>query len=214
MPSASLLDISILVTPATPEWPGDTPFSCLWTWDMQQGASVNVSATTSSPHVGTHADTPLHVTPGGAASESLSLDALSGPTVVLDVSDLRGEIALADIERRLAPWTTSDVPERILLRTGRTIATGTFPDEWPALAPDCARELARRGLRALGVDCPSVDDRESRTLDVHHALLDVGVCVLENLDLRNADAGTYVLTALPMRVAGLDAAPVRAVLTR
>lgn len=209
-----VLDISILVSPATPEWPGDTPFSCLWSWDMAQGASVNVSTITTSPHVGTHADTPLHVTPGGAASESISLDALSGPAIVLDVSDIEHPITLADVERRLAPWSDSAVAERILLRTGHTIATGAFPDRWPVLTPDCAHELARRGLRTLGVDCPSVDERESETLDVHHALLDVGVCVLENLDLRDVDAGTYTLTALPMRIAGLDAAPVRALLTR
>jgi len=62
------------------------------------------------------------------------------------------------------------------------------------------------------MDCPSADDRESKTLDVHHELLDRGVCVLENLDLREAEPGEYVLDALPMKVAGLDAAPVRAVL--
>ena len=87
-----------------------------------------------------------------------------------------------------------------------------FPESWPSLSVDCARNLATRGVVLVGMDCPSADDRESKTLDVHHELLDCGVCVLENLDLREAEPGECVLDALPMKVAGLDAAPVRAVL--
>ena len=70
-----------------------------------------------------------------------------------------------------------------------------------------------RGLKLLGVDAPSVDDRDSKTLDVHHEILDHGGCVLENLDLRDVAPGSYILKALPLRIAGLDAAPVRALLT-
>jgi len=75
-----------------------------------------------------------------------------------------------------------------------------------------AAELARRGVRLVGVDAPSVDERESRALDVHHALFDGGAFVLENLDLRAIEPGRYELIALPQRLAGLDAAPVRALL--
>src|SRR5690606_21747804 len=38
------IDISMVVRPGTPEWPGDTPYSCRWSWDMAAGASVQVSA--------------------------------------------------------------------------------------------------------------------------------------------------------------------------
>ncbi|MEO8946435.1 MAG: cyclase family protein [Gemmatimonadaceae bacterium] len=208
MSERGIIDISVMLSPATPVWPGDTPFSCLWTWNISEGSSVNVSAVTASPHAGTHADTPLHVTNGAPASESLSLDAFRGPAVVIDVSDVGGEIQLADIHRQ--PQARD--ARRILLKTGRSIASGVFPESWPRLSVDCARELAQRGVLLVGTDCPSADDRESKTLDVHHALLDHGVCVMENLDLRGVEAGEYVLDALPMKVAGLDAAPVRAVL--
>ena len=80
------------------------------------------------------------------------------------------------------------------------------------LSPPVAAELARRGLRLFGVDAPSVDERESRTLDVHHALFDGGAFVLENLDLWAVEPGRYELIALPQRLASLDAAPVRALL--
>ncbi len=210
MTERRVIDISVMLSPDTPVWPGDTPFSCLWTWNMDDGSSVNVSAITSSPHAGTHADTPLHVTMRAAASESLSLEAFRGPAVVVDVSDIADEIVLDDIESRTRGVTVT----RLLLKTGRGIAGGTFPESWARLSVDCARELVRRGVVLVGMDCPSADDRDSKTLDVHHALLDHGVCVLENLDLRDAGAGEYVLDALPMKIAGLDAAPVRAVLLR
>jgi arylformamidase len=177
---------------------------------MDEGSSVNVSAVTSSPHVGTHADTPLHVTKGAAGSESLSLDAFRGPAVVVDVSSIDGEIQMSD----LGPRVTGTSVTRLLLKTGRSVASGIFPDDWPRLSVECANELVRRRIVLVGTDCPSIDDRESKTLDVHHVLLDSGVAVLENLDLRNVEVGEYVLDALPIKVAGLDAAPVRAILIR
>jgi arylformamidase len=212
-PGRRIIDISIPVSAATPVWPGDTPFSCRWTWDMNDGSSVNVSTIGGSPHAGTHADTPLHVTRDGAASETLPLDVFRGTAIVLDVSTETGELSIDDIDTQLdAAGLGSAQIERLLLRTECGIADGLFPDAWPVLSTDCARVLVERGLRLLGVDAPSVDGRESTTLDIHHALLDHGACVLENLDLRAAPAGVYVLDALPLSVVGLDAAPVRAIL--
>ena len=203
-----LRDISISLHPATPEWPGDTPFSCGWSWAMAKGASVNVSSITTSPHVGTHADAPLHVRDGWPAAHELPLDAFHGPAFVVDVSDATGTLDLVELERRGA---LADV-ERLLLRTGRTIADGSFPGEWPVLDEACVRTLLGRGLRLLGVDAPSVDERESKSLPVHHMLFAGNACILENLDLRRIPPGDYELIAFPQKLMGLDAAPVRAVL--
>jgi arylformamidase len=203
-----LRDISILVSPSTPPWPGDTPFDCRWTSRIADGSTVNLSAAGGSPHVGTHADTPLHVAEGGAASDALPLAPFIGRAIVVSVEDEEGELTIESVERR-SPRRRI---ERLLLRTGRTVAEGRFPDGWPAVTPACARELLDRGLRLLGVDAPSVDARASTTLDVHRALFGGGAFVLENLDLREVPDGEYELVALPLRVAGLDAAPVRAIL--
>lgn len=200
-------DISVLVRPGTPEWPGDAPFSCGWTCRLSGGASVNLSHMSGSPHVGTHADAPLHVRDAAPASESLPLEPFLGEVLVLDVSDApAGALSLRPDDARLTGCT------RLLLRTGRTIADGRFPDDWPVLPAATASALTARGLRLLGVDAPSVDERESRTLDVHHALFDGRAFLLENLDLRDVEPGHYELLALPQRLAGLDAAPVRALL--
>ena len=203
----ALIDISILVDEFTPEWPGDTPWSCRWTWDMARGDSVNVSCLNGSPHVGTHADAPFHVDPTWPASDALTLDAFTGPATVVDVSAHRGPLDSAALG-----VAGGRAVERLLLRTGRSIAAGQFPDSWPWLDGDTVRDLLDRGLRLLGVDAPSVDGRDNTTLAVHRALFRGGAFVLENLDLRTVAPGEYHLTAFPVRFAGLDAAPVRAVL--
>jgi arylformamidase len=174
---------------------------------MAAGASVNLSALEMSPHVGTHADAPLHVRDGQPASDSLALDAFVGPAIVIGLEEGDRPVDVDALSTRLPRRV-----ERLLLRTGRTIAAGAFPEAWPALTPASVRWLAARGLRLLGVDAPSVDERQSRSLETHHALFDAGASILENLDLRAVPDGRYELIALPLRVGGLDAAPVRAVL--
>jgi arylformamidase len=204
-----ILDVSVLVRPGTPEWPGDVPFSCGWSCRIADGASVNLSNIAGSPHVGTHADAPLHVRDGWPASDALPLEPFLGDALVLDVSDApAGPLGVDADDPRLAGVT------RLLLRTGRTIADGRFPDHWPVLTPACAAALTSRGLVLLGVDAPSVDERESKSLAVHQVLFAGGAFILENLDFRRVEPGRYELVALPQRLDGLDAAPVRAVLRR
>jgi arylformamidase len=203
----TLHDISVLTGAGTPEWPGDTPFSCGWSARIADGSSVNLSSVTGSPHVGTHADAPLHVRDGAAGAEALPLDAFIGPALVIDVAGVPRDLG-ADLAARVPDGTA-----RLLLRTGTSIAGGRFPEDWPALSAETAGLLVRRGLRLLGVDAPSVDRRESKSLAVHHALFDGGAYVLENLDLRSVAEGHYELWAAPVRWAGVDAAPVRALLS-
>lgn len=208
-----MIDISIAVRPGTPEWPGDTAFTCGWPATIAGGAPVNVSSMTSSPHVGTHADAPLHVRDGWPGSHELPLEVFFGPALVLDVSDAREDISLERLAMACdaAGVGLQDAP-RLLLRTGRTIADGTFPAEWPVLAESTARALLGYGMKLIGVDAPSVDARESKTLPVHHMLFSGNAFILENLDLRRVKGGMYELIAFPQRIMSLDASPVRAVL--
>jgi arylformamidase len=203
-----LFDVSVVVRPGTPEWPGDTPYSCGWTTRVAQGAAVNLSQITMSPHVGTHADAPLHVADGAPASEALAPERFLGRAIVCSVASDRDVVELDDIPT----LPRAGEIERLLLRTGRTVAVGSFPERWPVLSVGALEELLARGLRLLGVDTPSVDERHSKTLDVHHALFGGGALNIESLDLRAVADGEYELLALPMRIEGLDASPVRALL--
>ena len=104
------------------------------------------------------------------------------------------------------------LPARLLLRTGRSVASGSFPVGWPCLTSAAADWLTRGGLRLLGVDAPSVDAKDATTLSVHHSLFDGGAFLIENLQLDGVATGPYHLTAYPLLVVGADAAPIRAVL--
>jgi len=203
-----LRDISITLAPSVPEWPGDTPWSCGWTSTISAGASVNLSSITSSPHVGTHADAPMHVRDGWPGSHELPLEAFYGPALVMDVSEMQGELSFDAIEPAIAEYRL----ERLILKTGCCVASGTFPDEWPTLSESCARTLLGLGLKLLGVDAPSVDSRESKSLAVHKMLFSGNAFILENLDLRRTPPGTYDLIAFPVKIMSADAAPVRAIL--
>lgn len=203
-----LRDISITLSPGVPEWPGDTPYSCGWAATLSDGSSVNLSSVTSSPHVGTHADAPLHVRDGWPGSHELPLEAFYGPALLLDMTGIEGEIGFAALE----PLITVEPLERLLLRTGCTIASGVFPAAWPTLSETCARSLLGLGLRLLGVDAPSVDSRNSRSLAVHKMLFSGNAFILENLDLRRTPPGAYDIMAFPIKMMSLDAAPVRAIL--
>lgn len=201
-------DLSLAVDPGTPAWPGESPFSCGWSWSVARGDSVNVSTVTTSPHVGTHADAPHHVETTWPATESLPLAPFSGPALVVDVAGRSGPLTLDD----LGIAASAAARRRLLVRTGISVAGGTFPDRWPSLAEEAVVALLDAGLELLGVDAPSVDARDSHTLAVHRLLFARGAFILENLDLRGVPVGEYHLDALPVRWAGLDAVPVRAVL--
>ncbi len=202
------LDISIPMGSRTPEWPGDTPFSCGWTMKLAAGGSVNLSTITTSPHVGTHADAPLHVHDGWPASHELPLTAFAGRAFVCSVDPSIDTVAAEDL--RSLP--SRGPVERLLLRTQCSVAGGSFPKRWPVLSVATVRVLLERGLVLLGVDTPSLDGLDSKTLDVHKALFSGGAFNLENLDLRSIADGEYELVAYPLLLADLDAAPVRAIL--
>jgi len=204
-------DISVAYGEETPPWPGDTPYTCGWTWDMASGASVNVSRVCTSWHVGTHADAPLHVMAGGLPSEALPLDAFCGAATVIDARDASVGPVLT-IEWLSMALEGKPLPTRLLVRTGHSVVSGHFPVAWPTLTADAAHWLVRGGLKLFGVDAPSVDGRTATGLVVHRALFGGGACVLENLSLGDVPDGLYALTAYPVLVTGADAAPVRAVL--
>ena len=80
------------------------------------------------------------------------------------------------------------------------------------MPPDTVAWLASRGVKLIGLDTPSVDPSSSKSLDSHQQLLRLDLRVLENLVLDEVAEGDYELIALPLKLAGACASPVRAVL--
>jgi len=211
---SSLIDISPPVGRGAVVWPGDTPFELDVAWSPEHGDAVTVSRVTLSPHTGAHADAPLHVGAGPGDAAGLPLEAYWGPCLVLDwrpeiARSPLGAIEEGDLAARAGEF---DSAERVLFRTlDRPLET--FPESFPHFTPGAAAWLgARAGLRLVGIDTFSVDAPDSKDLAAHRALFAGGLAVLEGLDLSQVEAGRYEIAALPLRLVGADASPVRAVL--
>lgn len=211
MPLASasprrLWDLSPQVSPDAPLFPGDEPYALRWTARLGPGCPVNLSAITMSPHVGAHADAPLHYAAGAPAIDAVDLGPYLGLCRVIHAIACGPLITVQHLEHAAA-----GLPERVLVRT-RAQADRVWRADFPAYAPEAVAWLAARGVRLIGIDTPSVDPAASKALDSHQQLRDHDLRVLENLVLDDVPAGDYELIALPLKLAGACASPVRAVL--
>lgn len=201
-----LWDISPTVSPASPIFPGDEPYSLRWTAQLSPDCPVNLSVITMSPHVGAHADAPLHYANGVATAAEVDLDAYLGPCRVIHAIGCGPLIRIEHLQH-----VAADLPERVLVRCCQKHDEVWNPD-FTAYAPETVEWLAARGVRLIGLDTPSVDPATSTTLDSHQQLLRLNLRVLENLVLDEVPEGDYELIALPLKLAGACASPVRAVL--
>lgn len=208
---ATFHDITRPLHNALVPWPGDTAFDYRLTWRMEAGSSVNVGAVTMSTHNGTHADAPFHFLADGARIDALDLSIYVGPAVVADVTGAGWTITRDHLAEGARHFGQNGVT-RLLLKTGAWPDGTPFPVRIPLLASDVPAWLGEHGIRLLGLDIPSVDAIDSGDLPIHHALARAGVHILESLDLSAVSAGVYELIALPLKIAGGDAAPVRAIL--
>jgi len=201
-----LWDISPPVSPESPLFPGDRAYSQEWTATIAPGCPVNLSAITLSPHIGAHADAPLHYGPGEATSGELDLAPYLGPCRVIDAIGAGPLVRPADLEH-----AEGGLPARVLVRTCRSAPT-VWSSDFASFAPETIDWLAARQVRLVGIDSQSVDPADSKSLPSHHRLLAHDMRVLENLVLDEVDAGDYELIALPLKLMLADASPVRAVL--
>ncbi len=209
-----LVDISQPVDETTACFPGDVPFSRQITVDYAQSGVLNLSAFTMSPHVGTHADAPVHIHGDMAESREMAaqlpLEPFIGPALVVDVSPCHTALQWEHVAEKLAGITA--LPPRILFRTRRHLRPEVFETDYAWFSTNLVVQLAERGVTLMGLDTPSVDHVDSKTLETHHAMLMAGMVWLENLDLTHAPEGTAFLIAPPLRFTRLEASPVRAVL--
>ena len=200
------IDITQPLSNDIAEWPGDQPFTYELTFTKEQTGSVNIGQVKMSVHTGTHVDAPFHYDNDGKRIHELDLSLYMGNAVVVDVS---GHPAIG--RKELEGFDFLGV-ERLLLKTGGHPDPNTFPETYPVLNPDIGLFLKEQGIRLLGVDVPSVDAVDSKTMDAHHALYDNGVNILENIVLTAVTPGKYELISLPLALKGADGSPVRAVL--
>lgn len=210
-PARTILDISRPIFTGMAIYPRNPPVEIAAAKRIARGDSSNVSLLTLGSHTGTHVDAPLHMDDAGAGVDGVSLDAMIGPAIVVDIPDDVRAIGAADLEERIGSHT------RVLLRSrnsARFAASGAFEEDFTFLAPDGAALLVERGVRFVGVDALSVEQYHAGHHRSHDALLRAGVAVVEGLALENVAPGEYQVVCLPLRLRGCDGAPARVVLIR
>ena len=204
-----IFDISRPVKNGIPVWPGDTAYDFRFVAKLADGAAVNVGAVTMSVHTGAHCDAPLHFDDRGADAASVPLTKYIGPCVVAATKHGKGGVKPGDlpagVEKDLAR------APRLLLKTYEK-RPAAFDTSMRHLTPELADWAADRGVVLVGVDTDSMDAFDSKDLPSHQRLAARGVAILEGIDLSAVAPGVYELVALPLRLVGADASPVRAIL--
>ena len=207
MATPRIWDISPPVHAGAPVFPGDTPYAQHWSAEIGPGCPVNVSALTLSPHVGAHADAPLHYGPAGAAIGALDLSPYLGPCRVIPAIGVRPLLLWEHLAHAV-----QGLPPRVLVRTYARMPVEAWDSQLAAFAPDTVERLADAGVQLIGIDTASIDPADSKTLDSHQVIRRRDLRVLENLVLDDVPEGDYELIALPLKLMSADASPVRAVL--
>ena len=209
-------DISRSLTNDLAPWPGDTPFNFELAARLGENAVVNVGAIRMSVHNGSHADAQFHFDNNGPTIERSSLKTYIGEAVVIDLSApfANGADTLITVEHLHQFAAQLNQTTRLLLKTNVWLDNSVFPERIPVLADDVPAWLQSQKVRLLGLDLPSVDPIDSKVLQNHHALARCGIAIIESLDLKAVEPGIYKFAGLPLKIAGGDAAPVRAILWR
>lgn len=205
--TSNIIDISPLIDPSIHVWPGDTPFVHTVTLDMKTGANLTLSDIRTTVHVGAHTDAPSHYVATGEDISARRLDLYIGACNVISVANCRARrITPSDLD--LARVTTP----RILFKSGTFPDPRRWNDDFASLSPELVDALHARGVVLIGIDTPSVDPFESKALEAHQAFARHDMAILEGIVLDDVNDGQYELIALPLRLRGADASPVRAVL--
>ena len=201
-----LIDISPLISPRLAVWPGDVGFEREIALDMAAGDNLTLSAIRATVHLGAHVDAPNHYARGAEGIHERALERYYGPAQVVAVEVPRG--ARIRPEHIATPLTAA----RLLLRTGSFPDPDHFNTDFNSLSPELVIWAHAQGVRLIGIDTPSIDPFDDSSLRSHSAVAERDMAVLEGVVLAGVEPGLYTLIALPLRLEGADASPVRAVL--
>src|SRR5437667_3522467 len=212
-----LWDISRTLSNDLAEWPGDEPFRFRLTREKTKGESVNLGAISMSVHNGTHADARFHFDTNGESIEKAPLETYLGRATVVDLAqaflDTKEKHLITIEDLRLSAEAIA-ATSRLLVKTDRWRDSAVFPNQIPVIAADVPAWLQKNCVKLLGMDLPSVDEIDSKSLQNHHALARAGIAIVESLDLSDVASGIYQFAAPPLKIAGGDGAPMRAILWR
>ena len=202
----AIYDVSVPLRPGMPTYAGEPGPKLERLKQISRGDSANVTALSLGSHTGTHVDAPHHFLDGRSTVEAMSLDALVGPTQVIEVTEAR-HITAADLTAASIQSGTT----RVLLKTpnSRFWNDDEFHTDFVGLTGDAAEWLVERGSVLVGIDYLSIERFRSPEHEVHKILLEAIVVIVEGLDLRQVTPGEYMMACAPLKVVGADGAPAR-----
>lgn len=207
-----LIDVSLKVGPDLLVWPDNPGVAVTPTSRISRGDSSNVSEIRLGSHTGTHVDPPSHFLDEGATAENLPLDVMMGEATVADLRGTSGPIGPDE----LAGLSLREETTRLLLRTDNSAIWAAdpraFPRDYVSLSQYGAQWVVDNGIRLIGIDFLSIEARGAPGHPTHRTLLEAGVVILEGLDLSGVEPGEYTLVCFPLKIAGGDGAPTRAIL--
>jgi len=205
------IDVTVSLRSRMVHWPGDPPVEIERASDMDRGDPANVTAIRMGAHTGTHMDAPVHFVPGGSGIDAMPLSAVLGKARVIEIAD-REKITVGELRRHGLRRG-----ERILFKTAnssRCWQTDRFVEDFVYIPHETAEFLVEQGVRTVGVDYLSVGGFEKDGRATHRTLLGAGIWIIEGLDLSHVDPGVYEMLCLPLKIAGGDGAPARALLRK
>ncbi len=208
-----IYDVTVPVSNELPTWPSDPAVEITDWRSLSAGDGANVSMLNFGAHTGTHVDAPAHFIEGAAKVESLSLDALIGEALVIELPEAARVIDDKFVRKAYVSGT-----ERVLFKTRNSAywseADPQFHTDFTYLDLAAAEWLAAQGIKLVGIDYLSIEKYASARHETHLALLSRGVVILEGLNLSGIVAGKYELICLPLRLRSNkgDGAPARVVL--
>lgn len=212
LPAGAWIDATAtLEVGRTPVYEGDAPMVFTFLKDMRRGDELTLSKYDMGAHSGTHVDAPMHFIRDGAAVDQIPITAFVGPARVIAIADSVAAITAEELNRH--NWRGA---ERILFRTRSTLRgwmdSSRFHRDFTYIAGDAAQLIADAGVKLVGVDYISAEQFAAPAPVAHRALLGKGIPIVEGLDLKNVPPGEYDAIILPLKVAGHDGAPARAIL--
>ena len=204
-----IFDVSIPLTTGGLIYPGNPEIQITPQQSIADGASANVSTLVLGSHTGTHVDAAKHFFDDGQPVDQLPLDALIGRATVLEFPDDIMQIGAKELDGQ-----PIDGARRVLLKTRNSalLELPEFTRDYTFLAPDGAELLAEKGVQLVGIDYLSIEQFRSGHHRTHRTLLQRQIVIVEGLQLAGVSPGVYEFICLPLRIAGMDGAPARAVL--
>jgi len=206
-----IIDISLPVSASLPVWPGDPPVWKERIQKMEQGDDANVTALRFGAHTGTHMDAPYHFIENGRTIDEIAPHEMIGTVQVVQIDD-KIDLITVDVIEHLH---IDPAIQKILFKTRNSHLWAEHQKEFDTgyvgIDESAANRLVEMGIRLLGVDYLSVAPYENQT-PVHQTLLGAKIILLEGLNLSEVTPGIYELVCLPLKLAGADGAPARAVL--